>query len=68
MRMTSKKTIMVLERAGIPLKVYQDLPTGIKISISTQCRRLGKTVNDFSEHFDPLVVWLKQGHRNQPHK
>ena len=59
--MTTKKTLIVLERAGIPLKIYQDLPSGTKIAISTQCRRWGKTVNDFPQYFDPLVVWLKQG-------
>jgi hypothetical protein len=65
MRMTSKKTLIILERAGIPLKVYQALPSGTKISISTQCRRWGKTVKDFPQYFDPLVVWIKQGQKNQ---
>ena len=58
--MTTAKTKQVLVQAGIPLEVYEKLPSGTKIAISTQCRRWGKTRQDWPEYFDPLVIWRNQ--------
>jgi hypothetical protein len=58
--MTTAKTKQVLSQAGIPLEVYETLPKWTKLTISTQCRRFGKTRQDWPEYFDPLVIWMNQ--------
>lgn len=63
--MATNKTKAILEMAGIPLDVYERLPSMTKIAVATQCRRWGKTVKDFPQYFDPLVVWIKTGKEAQ---